>query len=165
LDDRIDNYMQEERARRDECARLITACFNGASDRLGELDAWVMFVQFARAAQPRLNGISNHQFLENEILTAYDRAPIGQRQDAAIAAGLRQEKPADTTLRYLARVLARRAAASLTTEQHRLEFGLDPWLAKIRLARDQFASLAEDHPDVEVTNPGDQAELARISSA
>lgn len=144
MDERIDRYKAEEEARREECARLIFECFNSAKERLGELDAWVMFVQFAKAAAPELSSARRNSDFDDQVLAAYDFAAEGAKQNAAIQAGARFRKSSDLSLRHLARLLARRAAASLSVEQLKLVFGLDP-LLKVKEAQDQFARLAQNH--------------------
>jgi hypothetical protein len=156
MDEQIEAYEADERARREECARLITACFVRAKEQVGELDAWTMFVQFARAALPKPWSIAHNSGFDEELLAAYDAASPGEKQDAAIAFGAQYRKPAVVTLRHLARVLVRRAAISLSPEQLRIEFNLDPGLTAIEAAKEQFASLAEgqeqivddDHPGI-----------------
>jgi|SRR5579883_997812 len=160
VDERINLYREEEEARRGECARLIFECFNSAKGRLGELDAWVMFVQFAKAAAPELSSARRNSDFEDQVLAAYDSAAEGARQNAAIQAGARFRKSSELSLRHLARLLARRAAASLSAEQLKLVFGLDP-LLKIKEAQDQFARLAQSEQfDAPSPRLFDFAELA-----
>ena len=144
VDERIDLYKAEEEARREECARLIFECFNNVKRRLGELDAWVMFVQFAKATAPELSSARRNSDFDDQVLAAYDFAVEGAKQSAAIEAGARFRKSSELSLRHLARLLARRATASLSVEQLKLAFGLDP-LLKVKEAQDQFARLAQNH--------------------
>ncbi len=157
MDELIEAHEADERARRMECARQITACFLRMKEQVGELDAWTMFVQFARAALPKPWSIAHNSGFDDELLAAYDAASPGERQDAAIASGAQYRKPADLTLRHLARVLVRRAATPLSPEQLKIEFNLDPGLTAIEAAKEQFESLAEgqelavegdDHPGI-----------------
>lgn len=143
MDQRIDLYRAEEQARRDECAGLIVDCFNNIKARLDELGAWVMFVQFAKATLPEPSGIRRNSDFDEQILAAYDSAADGAKPGAAIQIGARFRKTSEFTLRRLARLLAQRASGSLSAEQLRLAFGLDP-LLKIKQAQDQFEQLSKD---------------------
>jgi hypothetical protein len=142
LDERIENYLKEERARREYCARMIAACFDGAKDQLGELDAWVIFVQFAKAASPDPIVAARDRQFEDLLLVAYDASEHVVREEAVIETGRRCRKPSDITLRRLAKALCRRQAAASSTDQLRLAFGLDP-LEKVKQAQDQFVELSQ----------------------
>jgi hypothetical protein len=143
LDDRLNSYVAEELAHREHCARLIGACFERSREELGELDAWTMFVQFAKAALPDSTIVGRDRDFEEQLLAAYETAGDSGRTQAAIEIGRRYRKPSEITLRRLARILCRRSAAASSKEQFRLAFGLDP-LEKVKQAHDQFTQLSQD---------------------
>ena len=142
MSERIDLYVAQELVNREQCSRLVSACFASVRELLGELDAWAMFVQFAKAASPDPAIAARDKRFEEQLLAAYDGADEGARDQAATEIGRLYRKPSEIALRRLARILCRRATFASSKEQLRLTFGLDPF-EKIRMAHDEFAQLAQ----------------------